>query len=329
MTKKAFVTGANGFTGSYLVKLLLEKGYEVRGLVWKTCNMEALADVQAEFVEGDLSDRDQIRGKLDGSDTVFHVAAAYRQEGIPRQTFFDVNVEGTRNLLEEALVAGVSRFVHCSTVGVQGEIKNPPATEDAPYGPGDAYQESKVEGEKLALKFFQENNLPGAVVRPVGIYGPGDTRFLKLFRFVNNGKFRMLGKGDVLYHLTYVEDLVEGFRLCGENEKAIGEVFTIGGGEYLTIRELVELLGKILDKPVHGYHLPIWPFMALAAVCETVCRPLGIEPPIYRRRLDFFRKDRAFDISKAKRLLDYKPQVSLEEGLRKTAEWYREKGLID
>ncbi len=167
-----------------------------------------------------------------------------------------------------------------------------------------------------------------SVARPVGIYGPGDTRFLKLFRFVDNGKFRMLGRGDILYHLTYVEDLVRGIRLCGESDNAPGEVFTIGGGEYLTIRELVELLGKILERPVRKVHLPLWPFMALAAVCETVCRPLGIEPPIYRRRLDFFRKDRAFDISKAKKLLNYQPEVSLEEGLRRTAEWYREKGLI-
>ena len=111
--------------------------------------------------------------------------------------------------------------MHCSTVGVQGEIEDPPAKETAPYKPGDHYQESKMEGEKLALRFFEEHDFEGVVVRPVGIYGPGDTRFLKLFKFINNGRFRMIGKGDVLYHLTYVEDLVDGIILAGEKDKAV------------------------------------------------------------------------------------------------------------
>ena len=158
-------------------------------------------------------------------DLVFHIAAAYRVENVPRKYFWDVNVEGTRKLLEEAKKAKVKRFVHSSTVGVQGEIKNPPAKEEDPYGPGDYYQESKVEGEKLALDFFRKENLPGTVVRPVGIYGPGDMRFLKLFKFINSGKFRMIGNGKVLYHLTFVEDLVEGIALSRRKRRSFGRSF--------------------------------------------------------------------------------------------------------
>jgi nucleoside-diphosphate-sugar epimerase len=185
-----------------------------------------------------------------------------------------------------------------------------------------------MEGEKLALGFFQKNNIAGSVVRPVGIYGPGDTRFLKLFKFINNGKFRMIGSGDVLYHLTYVEDLVAGIILAGEKEQAVGNIYTIGGNEYVPLKELVKLIADILEKPVPGRHLPLKPVYLAAVVCETLCRPLGIEPPIYRRRLDFFTKDRAFDISNAKKDLNYQPKYSLREGLTRTAQWYKDNNLI-
>ncbi|MCH9007041.1 NAD-dependent epimerase/dehydratase family protein [candidate division KSB1 bacterium] len=328
MSKKVFVTGASGFTGGHLCRILTGRGYSVKALVRKSSKVETLEKLGVELVYGDLANVEAQNGALKDVDTVFHVAAAYRQEGISTEQFWKVNVDGTRTLLESARDSGVKRFVHCSTVGVQGEIENPPAKETAPYKPGDHYQESKMEGEKLALRFFEEHDIEGVVVRPVGIYGPGDTRFLKLFKFINNGRFRMIGKGDVLYHLTYVEDLVDGIILAGEKDKAVGKVYTIGGNEYLKLKELVEMIAEVLGKPVPKNHLPLKPVYVAAVVCEAICRPLGIEPPLYRRRLDFFTKDRAFDISQAKADLRYEPKVPLKEGLATTATWYKEQGLI-
>ena len=325
---RALVTGANGFTGSYMVKNLLGKGYTVRALVRKTSNLDLLKNLNVEYVYADLAKDEITEDIMKDVDVVYHVGAAFRTEGVPKSYFWDVNVEGTRKLLEAAKNADVKKFVHCSTVGVQGDIKNPPAKETHPYNPGDYYQESKLDGEKLALQFFKEEDLKGTVVRPVGIYGPGDTRFLKLFKFINNGKFRMIGNGNVLYHLTYVEDLVEGFRLAGESEKANNEIFTIGGNNYLKLSELVEKIAKILDKPVPKSSIPVWPVWIAGALCEMICKPLGISPPIYRRRIDFFIKDRAFDISKAKEILGYNPKVDLDEGLKRTAEWYKKNNLL-
>ncbi len=325
---RALVTGANGFTGSYMVKNLLGKGYTVRALVRKTSNLDLLKNLNVEYVYADLAKDEITKDIMQDVDVVYHVGAAFRTEGVPKSYFWDVNVEGTRKLLEAAKEADIKKFVHCSTVGVQGDIKNPPAKETHPYNPGDYYQESKLDGEKLALKFFKEKGLKGTVVRPVGIYGPGDTRFLKLFKFINNGKFRMIGSGNVLYHLTFVEDLVEGFRLAGESEKANNEIFTIGGNNYLTLSELVEKIAKVLDKPVPKSSIPVWPVWIAGALCELVCKPLGISPPIYRRRIDFFIKDRAFDISKAKEILGYNPKIDLDEGLKRTAEWYKKNNLL-
>jgi nucleoside-diphosphate-sugar epimerase len=326
---KALVTGANGFTGSYLTKHLLDKGYQVKVLVRQGSNCKALDGLPVEYAYADLADDSPIDDALQDIDLVYHIAALYRSENVPKQYFWDVNVKGTKKVLEAAKRAEVKRFVHCSTVGVQGEIKTPPAKEEDPYAPGDYYQESKKDGEILALEFFKTAGLLGTVVRPVGIYGPGDLRFLKLFKYINNGKFKMIGSGKVLYHLTFVEDLVAGIALAGEKEGAIGEIITIGGEGYLTLNELVAKISEILNKPVSSLRIPVWPVWFVGWLCEIICQPFGISPPIYRRRVDFFIKDRAFDISKAKRLLDYQPRISLEEGLRRTAAWYREQGLLE
>lgn len=327
--KRAFVTGASGFTGSYLCDTLIEKGYTVTALVRKNSKVAHLEKKGIKLVEGDLADPASVKGKIEGIDIVFHIAALYRQEGISKDMFNKVNVEGTRVLLDEAISGKAKRFVHCSTVGVQGEIKNPPAKETAPYNPGDHYQVSKLEGEKLALSYFHDKKIDGVVVRPVGIYGPGDTRFLKLFRHIHKGNFKMIGKGKALYHLTFVQDLVDGIILSGETAQASGQVYTIGGNEYLPLDELVKLLAEILNKKVSKIRIPLFPVYVAAFLCETICRPLKIEPPLYRRRLDFFTKDRAFDISKAKKDLGYSPRVPLKEGLTRTARWYKENGLLD
>jgi nucleoside-diphosphate-sugar epimerase len=327
--KNAFVTGASGFTGSYLCKALLEKKYNVKALVRKNSNRENLENLNIQFIEADLADPDSIKGKIKDTDIVFHIAALYRQEGVSKDMFTKVNLEGTRIMLDESIASGVKRFVHCSTVGVQGEISNPPATEEAPYKPGDHYQVSKMAGEKLALSYFNEGKIDGVVVRPVGIYGPGDTRFLKLFRHIYKGNFKMIGNGNVLYHLTFVEDLVQGIILAGETPTASRQIYTIGGSEYLPLTDLANMIAQILDKPISKIHIPLWPVYTAALLCEMICRPLGIEPPIYRRRLDFFTKDRAFDISKARHELGYNPKVPLKEGLTRTAQWYKEHGWLD
>jgi nucleoside-diphosphate-sugar epimerase len=326
--KNVLVTGATGFTGNYLCKALIRKGYHVRGLSLPDQEISDLEKAGVEIVIGDLTKKDTLLPALKGVQKVYHIAAVYREQDVPRSRFFDVNVDGTRNLLEVSKEVGVQRFIHCSTVGVQGEIENPPAIETHPYNPGDYYQESKMEGELLALDFFRSQDLPGVVFRPVGIYGPGDMRFFKLFRYVYQGKFRMFGSGEVLYHLTYIEDLVEGIYLVGEKRGIEGEIFTLAGERYTTLNEFVQIIAEALDVNLSMKHFPVWPLWTAGALCEFLCAPFKIQPPIYRRRVEFFMKDRAFDISKAKNVLGYQPRVDLKTGLKKTGDWYLSQGLL-
>ncbi len=138
----------------------------------------------------------------------------------------------------------------------------------------------------------------------------------------------MLGSGQVFYHLTYIDDLVEGFRLCGEVPAAAGRTYILAGPRYTTLNELVAMIAEQLEVAPPRFHLPVWPFWTAGLLCEAICVPLQIEPPLYRRRVDFYTKSRAFATTRARTELGFAPQIDLAEGIRRTAIWYREQGLL-
>jgi nucleoside-diphosphate-sugar epimerase len=190
------------------------------------------------------------------------------------------------------------------------------------------YQRSKLEGERLGREAGERLGIEVTIARPSGIYGPGDRRLLKMFRGVARRRWVTLGNGRIYYHLTYIDDLVEGFRLCGEHPAAANRTYILAGGEVTTLNELIALVARVAGVRTPTLHLPAWPFWLAGAACEAVCAPFGIEPPIYRRRVDFFTKSRAFDITRARREIGYAPQVGLRDGITRTLEWYRAYGWL-
>lgn len=325
--EKILITGATGFTGSHLCLKLIQKGYVTRALVRRNSKYNMLKEKGCEIAFGDLTTGEGLDDAVRGITKVYHIAAALRKDVLSHKYFWDVNVEGTRKLLDASLKYGIKRFIHCSTVGVQGEIKKPPAVEEAPYDPCDHYQRSKQAGEELALSYVKKG-LYIVICRPVGIYGPGDMRFLKFFRPIAKGRLILIGRGTNLYHLTYIDDLINGIVQCGEVDGINGEIFTLGGERYTTTKELGMIIAKVMNKPLKIYHVPVFPIWVLAILCEAIYPLLKFQPPLYKRRLDFYLKDRAFDISKAKSLLNYKPVISLHDGIKRTIQWYIEQGLI-
>lgn len=325
---RVLVTGATGFTGGHLARTLAHRRYQVRALARESANARDLESAGLEVAIGHLEDRATLSRAVKGIDVVYHIAAAYRQAGIPDTTYHRVNAAAVGDLIEESAAAGVHRFVHCSTVGVHGDVEHPPANEDAPLRPGDIYQETKVESERIARDAAARTGLAVTIARPSGIYGPGDRRLLKLFRGVARRRFVVLGSGNIFYHLTYIDDLVEGFRLCAEVPAAANRTYILAGGEVTTLNELIGLIAAEAGVPVPRWRLPVWPFQLAGSACEAVCVPLRIEPPIYRRRVDFFTKSRAFDITRARTELGYTPVVDLRDGIRRTLAWYRERGWL-
>ena len=326
---RILVTGGTGFTGKALVKRLLDLGHEVVALDYKEgLKTQEIRDWGAEVVLGSVTDKEVVRRAMKGVEIVHHVAAAFREMNVPDSYYHEVNVSGTRNVLEAALEAGVKKLIYCSTCGVHGNIDHPPGGEDAPIRPADYYQRTKYEAEPIVREFC-DRGLPTVILRPAAIYGPGDPeRFGLIFRRVARGTFPMFGSGRTYYHPLYIDSLVDAFVLAREEGKGVGEAYLIADEQYLEIKDLVRRVAKALNVNVKIPHYPITPILVAGHLCEAVCKPFGVAPPIFPRRVDWYRQNRAFKIDKAKRELGYQPKVDIDEGLRRTAEWYRAEGYL-
>jgi nucleoside-diphosphate-sugar epimerase len=326
---KILVTGGTGFTGKALVRRLIDLGHHVVALDYKEgLRTQELRDWGAEVILGSVTDKEAVRRALRGVELVHHVAAAFREMNVPDTYYYDVNVNGTRNVLEAAVAEGVRKVVCCSTCGVHGNIDHPPGGEDAPIQPADYYQRTKYEAEPVVRQFF-ERGLKTVILRPAAIYGPGDPeRFFLIFKRVAKGTFPMFGSGRTYYHPLYIDNLIDAFVLAMEEGKGEGEAYLIADEQYLEIEDLVRRVGKSLNVDVKVPHFPVWPVVAAGHVIEKACRPFGITPPLFPRRVDWYRQNRAFKIDKAKRELGYAPRVGIDEGLRRTAEWYKKEGLL-
>ena len=332
MSEQVLVTGASGFTGSQLANALARQGKQVRALVREDSTLSLLDEElvgagQITLLRGDLRQDDAVENAVRGTSQIYHIAALYRAAKHPDQVYWDVNVGGTERVLQAASRHDVARVVHCSTIGVHGGVNQIPANEDSAYAPSDIYQITKLEGEMLAQQAIERGE-PVTIVRPAGIYGPGDLRFLKLFSLVRRGRFVMFGSGGTLIHMVYIDDLVRGIIQAAEHPAGVGKTVILAGEHYVSLRELVELVARAMNVPAPRWRMPLWPLMAAATTCEWLCRPWGIEPPLHRRRAAFFTKDRAFSIERAKREIGYAPQVDLPTGLCRTAQWYLEQGLL-
>jgi nucleoside-diphosphate-sugar epimerase len=327
---RILITGATGFTGKALAKRLLDDGHDVVALDYKEGHKtNELRDWGVEVHIGSVVDERVVEELMPGVDIIHHLAAAFREMNVPNSYYDEVNVGGTRVVLDAALRHGVKKFIYCSTCGVHGNCDNPPAPETAPIQPADYYQRTKYEAEPIVLEYIAKG-LPATILRPAAIYGPGDPeRFFMIFKRVSKGVFPMFGNGKTFYHPLYIDNLVDALILAMAADRGIGEAFLIADDEYVEIEDLVRRVAEAMGTEVRIPHFPVLPVVAVGHIVEKICKPFKIAPPIFPRRVDWYRQNRAFDISKAKRGLGYSPRVPLDEGLRLTYEWYRDEGLLD
>lgn len=313
------VTGANGFIGRHLVQDQLARGRTVRAV---DLDLSRLADLRThaavELRQADIRDAERMRLAVTGAEIVFHLASAHLSVTLSEDEYWRINRDGSRNLVQLCHHAGVARFVHCSSVGVYGDVQQPPANEESVCRPDLVYEQSKLAGEQDVLQYSRETGFPVVIVRPVWVYGPGCPRTAKLFRSLKKKRFFFVGNGQTLRHCIYISDMLDAFDLCAQHPDAAGQVFVIGDDAAVTVRELITRMAVVCGAPVPSLAVPLWAMQAVGMGVERVCRLLQREPPFSRRSLKFFTNNTSFDIRKARMVLGFKPQVTLQEGLRLT-----------
>lgn len=329
---KILITGGTGFIGSRLSIRARASGHDiiVVGLTNTDGERNRLNELQALGIEvkvGRLQDPEFVRSALAGCDAVIHLAAAQHEANVPDVYFRSVNVDGTRVLLDACMDMGVKRFVYGSTIGVYGSASGAALDEDSPPRPENIYGVTKLEAENLVRS--HSDRLEITVVRISETYGPGDLRLLKLFKTVQSGWFAMIGHGLNRRQPIHVQDLVRGVLLAVEHPAAIGQTILLAGPSPLTTREMIRDVAGALDRSVRNVRVPMWPVLFAAHALERALKPLRIQPPLHRRRLDFFRKSFWFSIVKAKQLIDFEPMIPFAVGARDTAGWYRREGLLE
>ena len=328
MTGRVLVTGGNGFIGSALVKQLLADGWAVRCLAHRSWDRLQRMGGQVEVVKGSVTRPDSLPAALKGVTLVFHLAALVSDWG-PSRIFFDVNAQGTRNLLDAAQTAGVQRFVHMSSLAVHRFTGFEDADETVPADQERyAYGASKAEAERQVWQVHGMGHMACTVIRPgLVILGPEDmTTFMHMARLLQKGRWFHVNGGRPLLCYSYVENLVRGMVLAGTREEGAGECLLITDDIKLCWRELIDALLRAFNQPDRSLSVPGRVALLAGWTLQNLWRLVRAKhpPAVTRYRSALVRKDCHFSCEKAKRLLGYAPQVGFEEGLRRTVQWYRD-----
>lgn len=327
---RVLVTGATGFTGVHLCRELVAQGAEVVAIARPESDRSPLAGLPIRWVTGQIYDEAAVRDATEGVHVIFHMATTYRHAGLTLEVNRKVHITGTQ-LLARAVVGrpDFTRFVHVSTIGVHGHIPlGVKADENAPLQPEDEYQVTKNEAELWIRDFAKASGLPLTVLRPCALYGPGEKRFLKFFRMANKRILPLLGPRGYGIHLVHVDDFVGMALLAAQHPAALHEAFICGSPEPISLEDMSRMIAKEYGHPITVFRLPAWPVYEAGRVCEWLCKPFGIDPPLHRRRVAFFTKNRSFDTSKVYTRLGYTCKVPDAVGIPQMARWYADHGWI-
>jgi nucleoside-diphosphate-sugar epimerase len=304
------VTGATGRIGRHLVNALLRNNEEVKVLIRK--RMVEYEEVKISY--GDLLDKDSLRGAVEDVVTIYHLAAVVDYLA-PKDLMFKVNVLGTKNLLE---VCRDKKFIYLSSTAVMGrKFKEIPANEKTPCKPSNYYGWTKYEAEKLVKRYN------GIIIRSTNVFGPG---FREGYEFIlsqlEKGKLPIIGDGKNFIHWIHVNDLIQALLLAGERGKP-GEIYIVAGKEVKTQKECLDLLCKYLGVEPPRKYVPVWLAKLSAYYSMMKAKMRGKRPTLIPEYVDKIASNRTFDISKARRELGFKPQVSYEEAAKEMVEEYK------
>jgi dihydroflavonol-4-reductase len=326
MSAPVLVTGATGFLGHTLCPYLVERGYRLRALIRPSSSWGFLRPLEVELAWGDIRNAAAVRAATEGCQAVVHAAGKFRFWG-PRKDFFAINLEGTRNALEAARQSGVEKFIYISTIAIAGAPRTGVTIDEGyPPAPRDDYQHSKLEAERLTLRYHQGHGVPALVLRPGALYGPGGRYAFNRLFFEDplKGLPLQMHRGQHVTFPIYIRDAAQGIDLALRHGRP-GEVYNISGRS-LSHREINSTVDRLLGYRIQRFNAPAWAMLALARAWTWLSRFTGQEPyyPINLAFYVFY--DWEVSSEKAQRELGFVP-TPFEKGARATLAWYRELGV--
>ncbi len=325
---KALVTGATGFIGSHLVELLLKKKYDVRCLLRKTSSTLWLKNLPVENVYGDLFDETALAEAVRGVDYVYHSAGITKAK--TSEGYYQGNAAGTKNLLEAVRKnnPGLKRFVQISSQAAVGpSATKRPIAEDSPPHPITTYGKSKWKAEQECLA--AASRFPVTIVRPPAVYGPRDKDVFEFFSTVGKGLQPIVGFSEKYVSLIHVGDLVRGFVMAGESLKAVGQTYFIASKDVYGWKEIGDVTSRIMGKKVLRLRIPEAGVYVIAAFAELFSK-FSPKPALinFEKARDMVQDYWTCDSSRAARDFGYVQEISLEDGIRDTVDWYRKEGWL-
>lgn len=314
----ATVTGNHGFIGSRVMRALREAGWQVRGI--------DLVDGPDTTV-GDISARGAWEAAMEGADLVVHTAAVVEEAG-DRDLFEQVNVTGTRNVLEAAADARVTRVVHLSSIVVFGDRFPDGVDETAPVRmTGAPYTDTKVAAEHRALAVAASRDLEVVIVRPGDVYGPGSRPWtIRPLELMRARAVPLPGYGRGILSPLYVDDLVDALLTAATHPEAAGEIVTVTGGVGVPVRDFFGRYAA--ETGTRLVPVPAAPTRVAMATIDRLLHALGVDAPIAPESVEYLTHPGTYSIAKARRLLGWHPEVDLDQGMRRTLAWARAQGLL-
>jgi len=329
---KILITGATGFIGKHLLQQLIEKGHFCRCLVRRSTDLDNLFyHPNVELFQGDVTKAETLKNIGNGIDVVYHLAAAGHVASVSEEdlkVFFELNVQGTKNIITACGQNGVKRFIHFSSTAAIGLIRKPVIDESVPCNPQTPYQRSKYESELSALEEGKKNGMGVVVLRPCMVYGSGGKgEFLKICRLIKKGIFPRVGLGKNLTPIVHVQDVVQAAVKALQARKS-GEVYLIASEFSPPLADLHNYITESLNIKRIYFYVPFWVAYLIACLLEKKAAINEKTPIVSRKNIISITTGRTFDISRAKKELRYNPSIRLAKGIKETVGWYRRNNLI-